>query len=841
MSRVNRKAIFVAAALLLSVFFHTNSHATYSTNKKWTSSYKVKSYHYSYQYRNSSKYSKRQWKSSSKYYFGKSHYRSSRWYKKKYYYSKTKCYKRKCKKYYYKKDIKPVAANDQYSIETNEIIIQNVITENDTNGDGTSTVKIVEGTLPDGIVLASDGSLSGSTTQIGTFTVRYSLKDNDGDTSEATITINVREADIEPVAVDDEYSLSAGEELNQNIVSENDTNGNGDNTTHIIEGSLPAGISLASDGTLSGTTDELGTFEIVYKLVDADGDYSNATLILNVTKDVAYCPFEAISDELHNGNHSHALWIPQISTNLTFLENPTAVRTLPFGDLVISGTATDADNEFIVTMTLSGYEATSDDPKLELKQSAYVENGGIIDPSTWEYFTSLTGTMVGTSGDFAGTTLTFDRRGPAAQIGVGANGKNQNLGISSWFYAQIDSTTGVLPEGFQIGQQLHGDINIDLPEECQVRREVVATQCSVDAPADSFAKYSDGHALVLVGLNQPKFKFEPAAEVRYYSNGDIEISGKAIDSNGQGFNTELVYTLATDIGTPKLELIDAAYIDMAGPVDPSTWQYFDGFSGTLTGLSGDYEGVEIALTGRGPSTQLGDGANGKNITFGLSNWLDGEIITGNSASGLNAGEIYRGDVNIDIKDDCNVIVDLPVVAEDDSYELEVGEALDANILDNDTLGDPDTTLTVNPLDIPVGFSVSDDGQITGATFEAGATFTFDYTITDADGDSDTATVTITTPEAQNLPVDAVDDTYTLEVGESLNANILDNDQLGDPDTTLSFNLFDIPFGIQLQSDGTLTGAPFIANPVIVFNYTITDANGDTDTATVRILTPDSSG
>lgn len=547
--------------------------------------------------------------------------------------------------------------------------------------------------------------------------------------------------DKKPVAVDDIYAIKKGASIAQNVIIENDIQGDGQAMASLVFGSLPSGIELAVDGSLTGATDQLGTFEAYYKIRDKDGDYSKAKIIISVTEEVVYCPQPAESDELHGGSNSHALWVPAISRNLRFMDEPSSTRTLPEGNLLVSGTVADGDHEFDINLTFSRFSDTSDNPKLELKSSAYVVHGGVIDPSTWDFYSHLEGTVIGTKGEWAGTKMSLAIRGPKGQIGVGANGKNQNFGFSSWFDLTIEGASTSVPEGFHVGQQLYGDINIDLPDECPPVREVVLEQCSVAAELDSFGQYGGSHSIVLFGLS--KFVFEPAADVLVYNNGDVEINGTVLDSQGQGFDASFVYAMPTDSGIPKLELIDAAYVDMAGPVDPSTWRYFESFTGTLIGRDGDYAGVEVSLAPRGPIAQLGFGANGKNVGYGLSNWLTATVVSGNAVLGLKEGDTRNGDINIDIKDNCDEVPDEPVDAVDDSYFFYPYQNVDVNILDNDVLGDPETTLTFDPATIPAGFSLSPEGQLTGFSTVGSVVLMFDYTITDADGDTDTATVTIT--------------------------------------------------------------------------------------------------
>ena len=115
-------------------------------------------------------------------------------------------------------------------------------------------------------------------------------------------------------------------------------------------------------------------------------------------------------------------------------------------------------------MSFSGYTTTppAGSPKKELFASAYIQNGGPIDPSTWVYYTSFTGTLTGT-GNYAGAVIQLDKTGPAFQIGKGANGKNGNFGGSGWFNWTVTSQP---TSGGSLQTTGQGDINVDLAN-CQ--------------------------------------------------------------------------------------------------------------------------------------------------------------------------------------------------------------------------------------------------------------------------------------------------------------------------------------------------------------------------------------
>lgn len=95
-------------------------------------------------------------------------------------------------------------------------------------------------------------------------------------------------------------------------------------------------------------------------------------------------------------------------------------------------------------------------PKLELIDDALVENGGSVDPATWVYYAYGANSLTG-FGRNAGTILTLGDVTQGhfpLQVGYGANGKNVNFGMSSWF-AAADVRTGAIVDEF-------ADFNVDL-------------------------------------------------------------------------------------------------------------------------------------------------------------------------------------------------------------------------------------------------------------------------------------------------------------------------------------------------------------------------------------------
>lgn len=176
------------------------------------------------------------------------------------------------------------------------------------------------------------------------------------------------------------------------------------------------------------------------------------------------CAYRAYTDKTY-GQYSggHAVWMPDIATDLIFLDSAPGVlvEDSAKGNGKFTGTlvrASNAKNGFILDANLSGLQTgtPSGSPKKELVAKAYSEK--VVKPETWYFYTGFTGTLTG-FGDYAGAKLNFVRMGPALQLGNGANGKNLNFGGSSWFnYTVISQPTkkSIVLKGDR------GDFNLDI-------------------------------------------------------------------------------------------------------------------------------------------------------------------------------------------------------------------------------------------------------------------------------------------------------------------------------------------------------------------------------------------
>jgi ELWxxDGT repeat protein/VCBS repeat-containing protein len=246
----------------------------------------------------------------------------------------------------------------------------------------------------------------------------------------------------------------------------------------------------------------------------------------------------------------------------------------------------------------------------------------------------------------------------------------------------------------------------------------------------------------------------------------------------------------------------------------------DTYSGT-----GTLEAVEIAPPSHGSVALNADGS----FTYTPDLDFSGEDFF-----------TYQADDDVDTSNISKVIItvanvnDAPV-ANDDAIDAVEDEALDIDILANDTdVDDDDLTATI--ISGPANGTLTDNGDGT-FNYEPDANFdetdTFTYTLSDGETTSNEAVVTINVSPRNDLPV-AVEDAYQVSedetlvvtVGNGLLANDIDVDT-----TTIYATIEDLPEHGELPPPPEENGA---------FTYTPDDNFHGTDTFTYRAWDQDGS-
>jgi hypothetical protein len=344
----------------------------------------------------------------------------------------------------------------------------------------------------------------------------------------------------------------------------------------------------------------------------------------------------------------HALFLPGIGEDFVF-ENPTALRENADGTAHLTGTVarlSQPNQRFEIDVTLGEridpWDAAyppEGSPKNELDDSAYVGQGGPIDPYTWHYYQTTEGTLVG-RGEYEGGRIAITRFGPSFQVGIGANSMNLEFGGSGWIALEVleQPGTGFLFPSFP----QNGDINLDLNSECEW-----------------WASNAEGHSFWLPGIGTD-FKFDPPGRYIEKADGSATLTGTIVNvlDENQRFTVDVHFQARlmpgeeghAPEGSPNKELPASSYVENGGVIDISTWRYFQQSEGTLTG-EGDLAGALLEFTRMGPAFQVGFGASGKNERYGASGCIAVSVVE-QPFDGIELPPTLNGDMNLDFDRDC---------------------------------------------------------------------------------------------------------------------------------------------------------------------------------------------
>ena len=179
------------------------------------------------------------------------------------------------------------------------------------------------------------------------------------------------------------------------------------------------------------------------------------------------------------------------------------------------------------------------------------------------------------------------------------------------------------------------------------------------------------------------------------------------------------------------------------------------------------------------------------------------------------------------------------VAVDDTQTIRCNtDPITINVLNNDSDPDGDKLTITNVTNPKYGTVRIDGDQVIYVPNGdgCGQADNFTYTVSDSNGNSDTATVTINVNAPENSAPIAVDDSATTTIGQSVALTTLSNDSDPDNDTLTIIDVEDPAHGSVVVSGGQIIYTPdpgFVGTDT--FNYTISDGNGHTATATETVI------
>jgi len=183
-------------------------------------------------------------------------------------------------------DDTPDARNDNFTVDEDDVLSNNVMT-NDL-GLGDPPVLVVNNTNPvnGNLVINNDGSFTytPNANYNGNDSFQYTIEDVDGDQSSATVSITVNPMNDLPVANNDTYSTAEDTALSDDV-SSNDQNLFDQPITYSLVSDVSNGsLSLNANGTFTYTPNSefFGSDGFTYNLTDGNGDAVQASASITV-------------------------------------------------------------------------------------------------------------------------------------------------------------------------------------------------------------------------------------------------------------------------------------------------------------------------------------------------------------------------------------------------------------------------------------------------------------------------------------------------------------------------------------------------------------------------------
>jgi hypothetical protein len=321
------------------------------------------------------------------------------------------------------------------------------------------------GVLPPGLTLAEEGLLHGRPAQAGVFTFDVSARDANGRTAPRSVSFTV--VALPSITTTTLPDGDPGKAWSSRLAA---SGGRAPLTWSLASGALPSGLSLASDGTLSGTPSAAGASSFTVRVTDDSGRTDSRALSLTV-----YAPPTVTTSSLPDGYvggtytasltatggrapHTWAIDSGALPQGLTLTQSSGAISGTPGGSngtFSLTVRVTDSGGRTATrALALAMYRPPSlSGPPLQLDgyvsepfSVTYLASDGkppytFFTPSplpTWLVLTS--------SGELTGTPSTPSTT--SGQVGISdANGRTASRAFAVTTFLLPAVTTSSLPEG----------------------------------------------------------------------------------------------------------------------------------------------------------------------------------------------------------------------------------------------------------------------------------------------------------------------------------------------------------------------------------------------------------
>ena len=682
-----------------------------------------------------------------------------------------------------------------------------------TSSGGAVTTWSISATLPAGLTFSTtDGSISGTPTELSTSTTYTVTASNTGGSDTATVTITVN--DVIPSSLDydpDSFELTNGTAM----TSVTPTVSGGDVVTWSISPSLPSGLSFdTSDGSISGTPTTLSTNTTYTITATNTGGSDTATITITVNAVIpSSLDYDPDTFTLTNGTAMTSV-TPSVSGGAvtSWSISPTLSAGLSFdtSDGTISGTPTALSTSTTYTITATN-TGGSDTATVTITVNAIIPSSLDYDPAS---FTLTNGTaMTSVTPTVSGGAVVTWSISPTLPGGLSFDTSD---GTISGTPTELSTSTTYTITATNTGGSDTATVTITV-------NAVIPS--SLDYDPDSFT-LTNGTAMTSVtptssGGAVTSWSISPSLPTGL----SFDTSDGTISGTPTALSTATTYTItATNTGgsdTATVSITVNAIIPSSLDYDPDSFTLTNGTA--MTSVTPTVSGDDVVTWSISPSLPAG-------LSFDTS---DGTISgtptelstsTTYTITATNTGGSDTATVTITV----NAIIPSSLDYDPASFTLTNGTAMTS--VTPTVSGGAVVTWSISPT-LPGGLSFdTSDGTISGTPTELSTSTTYTVTATNTGG-SDTATVTITVNAIIPSSLDYDPDSFTLTNGTAMTS--VTPTVSGGAVVTWSISP-SLPGGLTFSTtDGTISGTPTALSTATTYTITATNTGGS-DTATVSI-------
>ncbi len=635
--------------------------------------------------------------------------------------------------------------------------------------------------LPAGLTMSSTGTISGTPVVTGAFAYTVTVTDGAGNTGtvncSVTVALPITATCLSIVAV---QGLPI---LNVTMLA---SGGAGGPYTFAATG-LPAGLTMALNGLISGIPTVTGTFSYTVTIKDAAGNTGTVNCYLNLSLPVsATC---ASISAIQGVAIAPATMTATggSGTGYTF-----TAANLPAGLVMSSGGTISG------TPTVSGTFAYVVTVKDSNGATGTVNCSVTIAPPVSATCVSITAvqgvaitpvTMVATGGTGAG--YTFSASGLPAGLVMSSGGTISGTPTTA---GTFNYTVTVTDGGGHTGTA-NCSVTVSAPVSATCAA-ITAIQGVAITPVTMVGSGGAGSGYTFTATGLP-------AGVTIASGGTI--SGTPTVSGT--FN----YTVTVTDGGGHTGTVNCS-VTVSAPVSATC--------AAITAVQG------VAIT---PVTMVGSGGTGSGYIFAATGLPAGvTIASGGTISGtptvsgtfnysvtVTDGGGHTGTVN------CSVTVSAPVSATCVAIAAVQGVAITPVTMVGS--GGSGSGYTFAATGLPAGVTIASGGTISG-TPTVGGTFNYTVTVTDGGGHTGTVNCSVTVSAA----VSATCASITAIQGVAISPATMTAS--GGTGSGYTFTATGLPAGVTIASGGTISGTPTVSG---TFNYTVTVTDGGGHTGTVN--------